>query len=207
MFSLLSLSQRVKWISAFVNNSNKWQQWMPSKSVGLVWGLARSLKSLHEPSELSQQPSHDDSTVNMVKHIIIFTVSTWPSTDHSGCCCQPVVPCKPKTTLCICWASEYLSVRGQAELNTSLCKVKIKWVPLCARSSWSSCLFASRSFKKLNSTLRVFSSLDSNNCPQTHHATRLIHSIPMMVAWLSGNALVSIKHSTPHVSYTQYRWW
>ena len=50
------------------------------KSVGLVWGLAatrRSVCILHssnEPGELSQWLCHDDSTINIVVVIIIIII-------------------------------------------------------------------------------------------------------------------------------------
>jgi len=47
------------------------------KSCGLVWGSAAAFAALHspdEPSELSQWPGHDDSTINIVVVIIIIII-------------------------------------------------------------------------------------------------------------------------------------
>ena len=69
----------VKWVSAFgLSNNNKWRWWMwmvaayyqqtlQPKSVGLVWGLAASWRSV-----CIHQMNHGDSTINMVMVIIII---------------------------------------------------------------------------------------------------------------------------------------
>ena len=44
------------------------------KSCGLVWGSAAAWRCSDEPSELSQWPGHDDSTINIVVIIIIIII-------------------------------------------------------------------------------------------------------------------------------------